>query len=152
MYLSGFILEEQSECFIFILELSSASWDSIQGYLWKTLIDSQYLVSLGQGVEHYEWRFASMNMTVVLSSSSYPFPISPPTMPSSTKVISTSYSSASSVVKSTETNKHESDSRDKEGSTQIMKKKKKQILELSNEENKEEKEEEKDIKNKKEDD
>ena len=86
----------------------------------KALIDSQYLVSPRQSDENYEWNFMPGNMTVVLTSSSYPFSISPSTMPASTKVTSTLYSSTSSL-------KNQSDSRDKEESMQTMKKKKTNI-------------------------
>ena len=80
----------------------------------RNIIDSKYLVSSAQSIQHFEWRFMPMNITVVLTSSSYLFSISSPTMPSLTKVTSTLYLSTSSVVKLTGTNKAVFDSRDKE--------------------------------------
>ena len=91
----------------------------------KTLIDSQHLISPGQSVEHYEWRFMPMSMTVVQVLPHNPFFISPSTMPSSTKVLSTLYSSKKSDVKSVGISK---------AVMQTMKKKEKQIMELSDEE------------------
>ena len=44
----------------------------------NSLIDSQYLLSPGQSIEHYKWRLTPVNMTVVFTSSSHPFSISPP--------------------------------------------------------------------------
>ena len=35
----------------------------------KALIKSQYLVSPGHSIEHYEWRFMPVNMTEVFTSS-----------------------------------------------------------------------------------
>ena len=91
----------------------------------KTLIDSQYLVSPGQGVQHYEWRFMPMKMILVLTSSSYPFSISPSTKPYSIKVTSTCKSSTTPMAKATGTNKAVADTSNKEIPMKIMKKKKK---------------------------
>ena len=66
----------------------------------KTLIKSHYLVSPGQSIQHYEWRFMPMNMNIVFPLLPFPISIHSTTMPSSTKVTSTT-----SMAKTTGTNK-----------------------------------------------
>ena len=100
----------------------------------NTVIKSHYLVSPEQSIQHYEWRFIPVNMTMVITSSSYPFSITPLMMTSSTKVTSTPKSSTMSMAKTTWTIKL--------WLMQLTEKcqwKKKQIVELSDEEDEEEK-------------
>ena len=79
-------------------------WAVSKAIFAKTLIDSQYLVSPRQSIQHFEWSFMPVNMTVVLTPSPHPFSISLPTMLSSAKVTSTSKSSTMSMAKITVTN------------------------------------------------
>ena len=114
-----------------------------KAFFAKPLIMSQYIVSSKLSVQHYELRFTPVNTTVVLTSSFYHLSISHSTMPSSTKVTSTSKLSTKPRAKTILTNKAVYDSSDRDTSMDIMKKEKKQIIEPSHEENEEEKEKEK---------
>ena len=91
----------------------------------KTLINNHYLVSPGQSIEHYGWRFMPVNMNVSIIST---------IMHTSTKATSTLKFSTISMAKTTGTNKAVSDASKRETSTEIMKKKNKPIMELSDEE------------------
>ena len=84
-----------------------------------------------------------VNMNLLFPSFSYPFFISLPTMLSLAKVTLASKSSITSMDKSTGTNKAVTGVSDREMSMDIMKKEKKQIMELSDEEDDEEDDEEK---------
>ena len=74
---SEFILEVQSDGFIFIFKVPSINWDNIKGIVSKTLIKSQYLVSHGQSIQQHEWRFACMSMNVAFPPILFPFPLAP---------------------------------------------------------------------------
>ena len=85
-FLYVFLLDEQSDGFPFIHNDQVRIGTASKAIFPRNLIDNQYLVSLGQSVEHYEWRFMPMNMTIMFTLPHNSFFISPTTMLSSTKV------------------------------------------------------------------
>ena len=71
----------------------------------NTLIESHYLVSPGQSIQQYEWRFMLMNVNIVFPPMPFPISTSSTTMPSSTKAMSTFKLSTTSMAKATRTDK-----------------------------------------------